>query len=107
MATYNSVKEAIISHIQKSYTNGQDVVKSLKTMVIVDLQAMEPSLLISNDLDDTRRSLEQAGYNIKYQEELRRHMDRTDALEEGMSKAYALIMNNYTTRAMQARVEEH
>ena len=42
VATYNSVKEAIISHIQKSYTNGQDVAKSLKAMVKVDLQAMEP-----------------------------------------------------------------
>ena len=31
-ATYNSVKEAVISYIQKTYKNGQDVTKSLKEM---------------------------------------------------------------------------
>ena len=34
-------------------------------------------------------------------------MDCQDALEEGMSKAYAVIFNNYCTRAMQNRIEEH
>ena len=34
-------------------------------------------------------------------------MDCQDTLEEGMSKAYAVIFNNYCTRAMQNRIEEH
>ena len=34
-------------------------------------------------------------------------MERKEQLKEGLSKAYALIFNNYCTRAMQARIEEH
>src|SRR5210317_1915166 len=34
-------------------------------------------------------------------------MERKDTLRTGMNKAYALIYDNYCTRAMQARIEEH
>ena len=30
MASYNTVKEAVINYVQKNYKNGQDVAKSLK-----------------------------------------------------------------------------
>jgi hypothetical protein len=45
--------------------------------------------------------------DVKYQEELRRHLDGKDALTRGVSRAYALIFSNYCTRTMQSRVEEH
>src|SRR5210317_1292040 len=34
-------------------------------------------------------------------------MERKDTLRTGMNKAYALIYDNYCTRAMQACIEEH
>ena len=106
-ATYNTVKEAIVNHIQKNYKNGQDVAKSIKQMRKLDLSAVEPTLSISTNNEAAAKELEQAGYNIKYQEELRHHMDRSGALDEGLSKAYALIFNNYCTKAIQSRIEEH
>ena len=58
--------------------------KSIKQMKKMDLTVMEPELPISNKTNEGARALEQAGYNIKYQEELRRHMDHQDALEKGI-----------------------
>ena len=70
MASYNTVKEAVINYVQKNYKNGQDVAKSLKQMEKVDLAAAEPKLETSTKSDDEGKALEQAGFNIKYQEEL-------------------------------------
>jgi hypothetical protein len=51
--------------------------------------------------------VDQVGLDIKYQEELRQHLDRKDALREGLNKPYALIYTNYCTKMMQSRIEEH
>ena len=34
-------------------------------------------------------------------------MDQMYSFHEGLSKAYVLIFNNYSTKSMQARIEEH
>src|SRR5210317_2487808 len=106
-STYSSVKEAIVQHVQKTYKNGHDIAKSLKDQTMINLDSEEPIRTISNNNNDNERSIEQSGYDIKYQEELRRHLDRKDALQENVSKAYALIFTNYCTRLMQSRIEEH
>jgi len=51
--------------------------------------------------------LEQAGFDIKYQEELRRFYDRRDNLRQGLTKAYASIFSNYCNKTMQSRIKEH
>ncbi|MGC9197301.1 MAG: hypothetical protein ACP5IL_17915 [Syntrophobacteraceae bacterium] len=51
--------------------------------------------------------IEQSGFDIKYQEELRRYLECEDNLRQGLTKAYALIFGNYCTKAMQSRVEAH
>ncbi len=106
-ATYATVKEAVVNHIQKSYKGGLDVAKGLKDMSKVNLSKVEPKRGVSTEKVDTDKAMEQTGFDIKYQEELRWHIDRKDALEEGMNKAYALIVTTYCTRSMQSRIEEH
>ncbi len=76
-------------------------------MVAVDLANAEPARTLSNETDATVKVVDQAGLDIKYQEELRRHLDQKDALREGLNKAYALIFTNYCTKTMQSRIEEH
>jgi hypothetical protein len=68
---------------------------------------VEPTRIISLETDATTRVVDQAGLDIKYQEELRRHLDRKNALREGLNKAYALIFTNYCTKMMQSRIKEH
>jgi hypothetical protein len=107
VTTYATTKEAVIQHIQKSYKGGQDIAKSLEDMIMVDLVILEPTRAISAGTDGTAKVVDQAGLDIKYQEELRRHLNRKDALREGLNKGYALIFTNYCTKVMQWRIEEH
>ena len=106
-ASYATVKESLIQTVQKGYKGGIDVAKSLKDMKKVDLSKEEPVREISRLTDPVERAIEQDGFNIRYQERLRRHYDRSDALEEGMNKCFALIYSNYCTKTMRARIEEH
>ncbi len=94
VTTYATTRDAIIQHIQKTYKAGQDVAKSLEDMQAVDLTAVEPIRIISGETDAAVKVVDQAGLDIKYQEELRRHLDRKDALREGLNKDYALIYTN-------------
>ena len=77
MASYNTVKEVVINYVQENYKNGQDVAKSLKQMEKVDLTSVEPKLSTLKLDKPEEKVLEQAGFNIKYQEELQRHMTWT------------------------------
>ena len=106
-ATYASVKEAVIQHIQKTYKNGFDVAQSLEDMQLIDLDKEKPIRQISTESEATAKAIEQDGFNIDYQEQLRCHYDRRDALKEGMNKAYALIFTNYCTETMQSQLEAH
>jgi hypothetical protein len=106
-ASYATVKDHIVQQIQKTFENGDDVAQSLEEMELININAFEPKREISTEKDDTEREMLQKGMDIKYQEELRRHLDRKDALTRGMNKAYAFIFTNYCTKIMQSRVEEH
>ena len=55
---------------------------------------------MSQEMNSATKIVDQAGLDIKYQEELRQHLGRKDALKEGLNKAYALIYTNYCTKTM-------
>ena len=104
-ATYTSIKDHVMKYIQKTYKGGADVAESLRTMELVDLDADAP---VRERLGDTGLSADTiAVLNIAYQEKLRKHLDRKEALSDGMKKAFALIFDSYCTRKMQHKVEEH
>ncbi len=42
-ATYATVKEAIVQHIQKNFKDGQDVAESIEKGVLYDLSSVEPT----------------------------------------------------------------
>jgi hypothetical protein len=108
VATYATTRDAVIQHIQKAYRGGINVGKSLEDMKMVNLTLEEPTRVLSAKTDAAEKLLvEQAGLDIKYQEELRKHLDGKDALLEGLNKAYALIFSNYCTRTTESRIEEH
>ena len=106
-ATYTTVKDALIQQIQKTFKGGQDIAKSLKEMKKFDFTKDEPTREISTETDDKLNELEQTGLDIKYQEKLRRHLDKADAAASDWPRAFALIYSNYCTKAMQSRIDEH
>ena len=67
------------------------------TIVRVDVTPDKPTRKLSTKNLDAEKQLEQQGMDIKYQEELKRHLDRKDTLKKGLKRAYALIFSNYCT----------
>jgi hypothetical protein len=61
-ATYATIKDAIVQHIQKSYKGGQDVSKSLEDMTEVDLATAEPTRTIFLETDATVKVVDQEAW---------------------------------------------
>ncbi len=65
-ATYATVKEAIVQHIQKNFKDGQDVAESIEKGVLYDLSSVEPTRTLSALEDPAKAAIEQSGLDIKY-----------------------------------------
>ena len=100
------MKDHIISYVQRTYRHGQDIAISLRELKKRDLTSEEPTRKISSRTDDNKK-LEQDGFDMRYQAEIKQFLDRQSGLEENLMKAYALIFGTYCSKAIQSRVEEH
>jgi hypothetical protein len=83
-ATYATTRDAVIQHIGRTYTGGIDVGQSLEAMKIVDLTVKEPTRILTTETDAARMLVDQKGLDMKYQARLTRHLDREDALRDGL-----------------------
>ena len=106
-ASFASVKEKIVQEAQKKYKYGSDVAKSLKDEKLVDLSKDKPQMKMPSKTDADEKKVEQRMFEIDYQEEVSRYLDRKTHLEENMKKAYTEIFTKYCTKTMQQRLEEH
>ena len=108
--TFDTVKEHLISFIQKTYKFSQDVVISLRDMKLVNLDPELPKLKLvpaDESISDDQRQLQQDGIKIQFQIDYQAYLERKVALENNMVKAYALIFSTYCNKTMQTRVENH
>jgi hypothetical protein len=98
----------VITRINKTFERGiEDVVKSLKNEVVLDLTAEKPTLKGSKKTDAAAKELEDRQFEFEYRDELKRYNDRKEALAEALVKAYGVIWSDYMTKAMRQRIEEH
>ena len=97
-ATFQSVKDDIVLHIQGRLKNGQDIAACISDMQEHAIQ--EPTRTVSTKANADEKKMEQDGFDIKYQVELSKWSDRVEQCEEGMSKAYSIILDKYCTTAM-------
>ena len=88
----------LIQNIQKSWDGSYNIAKSLKDLIKLDSIPEEPSRSESNKTNTDEKTLEQAGFNIKYQEELQIFLERKDVLEKGFKKAFAYIFSNFALK---------
>ena len=100
------MKDHIIAYVQRTYRHGQDIAISLRELKKRDLTSEEPARNLSSRTDDNKK-LEQDGFDMRYQAEIKQFLDRQSGLEENLMKAYALIFGTYCRKAIQSRVEEH
>ena len=102
---YFTVTEYFPRYIQKSYEQvGQDVTNILKDMNTVYLDSEDTTRKTSTKKYDKIKSIENTGYDIKYQEELRRYLDRRDYLKARLTKEYTILYAIVCTKAMQSQL---
>ena len=104
--TYGTVKEKIESYVQKTFKDGQDIADSLRELKKKALKGLKPDRDLSTK-PDAEKAVEQVGLDIIYKAKVQRWIERQDTLESNLSKAYALIFDNYCAKSMQSRVEQH
>ena len=105
--TFTSIKERIVQEAQKKYKYGFDIAKSLKKGVLISLTSAKPKMNISTEMDEKQRLVQQKMYEIDYQEEMSRYLDRKSYLEENMKKVYTKIFTKYCTKNIQQQLKEH
>ena len=106
LVTYATVKDNIVSFIQRSYKYGKDIAVSLRDLQKKDLSAERPTRMISDKIGDDKK-LEQDGIDMIYEAEIKQFLERGRALEDNLNKAYALIFGTYCSKAIQSWLEEH
>lgn len=111
MATYDTVKDHIIVQIQKTFKYGMDMAKSLRNSEYVNLREGRPTRMVvtipkeATEADQMTLKIEQDGFDIAYQEDLREYNNRVKVFEENKYKAFSVIWS-YCNKVMQNRIEE-
>ena len=105
-ATYNTVKDIIVQEVQRKYKFGSDVAKSIRDGKRFDLSGVKPEREVSDETDGDKKKIEQDGFDIQYQEELRVFLDRKAVMKDNEKKTFSLIFSSYCTSQMQERIEE-
>ena len=96
--TYSSVKESLVQYVQRTYKWGQDIAKSLRDETVINLDPMAPVRKFSSETDAEKKRLDQEGLDLLYIAEVSRFIERKEALEVNLTKAYTLIFSTYCNR---------
>ena len=104
---YATVRDVILRKLQKEKNENEDVVTSLKAMMLLDLSPLEPVLKIADDEDEDLRKIKQTSYIENNKDAMNTHQKRQRNLQSGMKRAYSTIFDEYCTKGMQQRIETH
>ena len=77
--TYDTVKEAIVQHMQRSYKHRQDIAMSLRELKVKNLKTLMPVRWKSTERDASVSANEQTCMDIVYQAELERYLDQKES----------------------------
>jgi hypothetical protein len=105
--TYATVKDHIVSFVQRSYKYGKDTAVSLRDLEKYDLDKECPVRKLTTAATTDLKRIEQDGFDMIYQAEIKQHLERVTYLKDNLDKAYALIFGTYCSKAIQSQIEEH
>ena len=118
---FDTVKKHMVSKLKEDDKLG-DVAEAIEKKEHLDMDAKEPTRTLSTinvegqDKDGNKivdpvkeyeRREEQRGLDIKYGKEYDAWQQRDLRYKQGKIVAYAIIQNDYTTKGMRDKVEEH
>ena len=107
IAQYATVQDVIVKYILKSYINGEDIVDSINNLAKMDMKSKAPTREISTETDKEKAKVDQDGLDIDYQDERQAWRERRDRFDSNWTRAFGLIYQNYCTKAMQQRIDQH
>ena len=112
--TYASVKEHIEKVIQQKYDEPDDMIKSLRELKVVSIEKpkmrwADPDVDVEDDemLAKSKFVYAQKACEIEYQSLMNEHTTRVSRLRTNLTKAYGMIFEQYCSKVIQQRVEEH
>jgi len=79
--------------------------KSLRDLELIPIDEDRPIENLSVQKEAVDKAEEQSGMDIRYQEELRRDLDRVEALKDGMNQACLLMFSTCCSKIIQGRLE--
>ena len=100
---YEMTVEFVINYIKKTFTQGNDIAESLRTLQITDTTEWEPILQISEAVNVIDQERENRQNEIKYRSRLDVISRRSDIYQENLFKAYAVIWER-CAKAMQDKL---
>ena len=109
-ASYATIKESICHKIQKTpsqFPDGFDLAQSIRDGELVNLKKEKPTRDLAKHADPERKKVLQDGLDIEYKIVFNKWHTRCANLEANQTTAYSMIFDQYCTRVMQARIEEH
>jgi hypothetical protein len=105
-ATYVTVLEQLENEVLKTFEKGaKDVAQSLVDLKRCDPE--KPKLQRSQVTDPGEKERENAEFEFEYKDHIKRYNYRVDDLDNGLTKACALIWSDYMTVSMIDRIEQH
>ena len=81
----------VINYIKKTFTQGNDIAESLRTLQVKDTTEWEPTLQVSDAVNVMDQERENRQYEIKNISRLNAMTRQSDIYEENLFKAYAVI----------------
>ena len=89
--SYETIRDHIVQQVQKTFKYGQDIVQSIRDESYIDFDLKKPTRAVSIAAKDDDKKIEQEGFNMDYQMEMKRWYERAELYEQNKTKAYSTI----------------
>ena len=101
---FESAYEFILNHIKKTYTRGNDISETLRTLEEPNTDDWKPTLIISKSTDTDEKQRENRQFELEYRAEYDEYMRRKREYTQNCFSAYALLWER-CNKAMKAKIE--
>ena len=88
-ATFTQVKDVIVAYIQRTFTDGHEIARSIREEAPITIE--KPEREMSDAETDAEKAAEQVVLDMAYQAELREYAQRKRTFGSNQPKAYSLI----------------
>ena len=101
---FETTYDFMVNYIKRTYTRGNDIAETLRTLIEPETDLWKPSLQVSLSSDEDEKKGENRQYELDYKAEYDEYMKRKREFVENKYKSYAELWAR-CNRTMQAKLE--